>query len=113
MARLLRLLKSFLCSLYKQTFRVDQCIYFVYTLSMETKVQKWGNSLGVRLPKEIADQQKLTAGSQVLVSADGDRVILSVVKPTKPNLKDMLNAITPDNLHQETEWGKPIGKEVW
>ncbi len=80
---------------------------------METNIQKWGNSLGVRLPKGIADRQSLKEGSRVLVTETKTGIAIEVVKKKRRTLDDMLKGMTKDNLHEEVDWGKPVGKEIW
>jgi antitoxin MazE len=72
-------------------------------------VNKWGNSLGIRLPKLIADQFNLEDGATVEIELRNDEI---VIKRSRYNLEDMLKQITPDNVHDETDWGSPIGKEL-
>ena len=81
---------------------------------METNIQKWGNSLGVRLPKSIATNQSLKAGSRVAISETSTGIAIEVVKKSrKYTLAELLKGATKDNLHKETEWGDPVGNEVW
>ena len=80
---------------------------------METTIQKWGNSLGVRLPKQLADKQSLKAGTKVLVTETKTGVSIEVVKNQTRTLAQMIKSITPANLHKEVDWGAPVGKEVW
>jgi len=80
---------------------------------METNIQKWGNSLGVRLPSQLAKKQSLKVGTRVSVVETETGIALEVVKQSPPNLKQLLSKITPVNLHKETSWGKRQGNEVW
>ena len=80
---------------------------------METSIQKWGNSLGVRLPKQLAEKQSLKAGTKVLVTETKTGVSIEVVKNQTRTLAQMIKSITPANLHKEVDWGAPVGKEVW
>jgi len=80
---------------------------------METNIQKWGNSLGVRLPKSIADNKSLKAGSRVVVTETKTGIAIEVVKKKRPTLDELLKGITKDNLHAETDWGEPVGNEIW
>ena len=81
---------------------------------METTIQKWGNSLAVRLPKELARKLKLQAGSAVLVAEDNKRHIVIKHTPQKRvSLADLISQINRDNLHNGVEWGMPQGKEAW
>lgn len=87
-----------------------QCIYLNY---MNTKIQKWGNSLGIRLPKEIANNQALTAGSVVKVSTEDQKIIIEKVSNPRFTIESLVAGINKDNLHAETDWGEPRGKEIW
>lgn len=91
---------------------MDKCLYKVYTLRMKTKIQKWGNSLGVRLPKSITEQKALKAGLGVsVVIKDGQIVIEPATEDL--SLESILAEINEDNLHHETEWSEAHGNEVW
>ncbi len=80
---------------------------------METNIQKWGNSLGVRLPKSIADSQSLKAGSRVVVTETETGIAITLVQKKRRTLDDMLKGMTKDKLHDEIDWGKPVGNEIW
>lgn len=78
---------------------------------MPQTIVKWGNSLGLRIPQSIAEQIKLSEGSQVVLEViDGNLVIRP--KRTKYSLDALLEDITQENLHGETDTGRPIGNEV-
>ncbi len=80
---------------------------------MRTRVQKWGNSLAVRIPRSFAAEVKLEQDSVVDVSlVDGKLVILPVSKP-QLTLNDLLAGVTESNLHGEIDTGLATGKEVW
>jgi len=80
---------------------------------MKTQLAKWGNSLAVRIPKPVAAAAKLRSGDRLDLAVDGSGV-LTIRKPTKdPTLEDLVRAITPENQHGETDWGAPVGKELW
>ncbi len=80
---------------------------------METNIQKWGNSLGVRLPKGIADSQSLKAGSRVLLVETKTGIAIKVLKKQRLTLRDMLKRVTKDNLHSELDFGASRGNEAW
>ncbi len=81
---------------------------------METNIQKWGNSLGVRLPKSVVEQKSLKEGSRVVVVASATGIHIAAVSPDRSfRLADILKGISPSNLHAEIEWGSPQGNEVW
>lgn len=81
---------------------------------METTIQKWGNSLAVRLPRDLARKLKLREGSQVLVTQDRRRRIVIKRTPQKgAALSTLISKISRTNTHDEVVWGTPRGKEVW
>ncbi len=80
---------------------------------MQTRIQKWGNSLAIRVPSVLAQTARLKAGSSVEVSLVNGRIVISLARPRKPKLKSLLSKITPRNLHSEIEMGEPMGKETW
>ena len=75
---------------------------------MKMTVNKWGNSLGIRLPKTIAEQLDLQDGATVEIELRDDEI---VIKRHRHTLATMLSEITPENIHSETDWGAPTGKE--
>ncbi|MCC6126063.1 MAG: AbrB/MazE/SpoVT family DNA-binding domain-containing protein [Pirellulales bacterium] len=80
---------------------------------MITHVQKWGNSLGVRIPKNIAEDIRVEDGATVdLRVEEGYLVIAPVGKPTY-TLEELVSKITPENRHESIDFGPPVGKEVW
>jgi antitoxin MazE len=80
---------------------------------MKTRVQKWGNSLALRIPKSFATEIGLERETSVEVSlADGKLVITPVAKP-KLTLKQLLAKITKENLHHEIDTGSAVGNETW
>ena len=76
---------------------------------MEAKIQKWGNSLGIRIPINIIRDLALENGSIVDIEEIEDQI---VIKP-KRNLADLLNCITADNIHHEIDFGMSEGNESW
>jgi antitoxin MazE len=80
---------------------------------MITRVQKWGNSLALRIPKSFAAEVGLQTDSSVEVSlADGKLVIAPIAK-SKLTLKQLLAQVTDENLHHEVETGPAQGNEAW
>jgi antitoxin MazE len=80
---------------------------------MRTRVQKWGNSLALRIPKSFATEVGLQRETSVDLSlADGKLIITPVAKP-KPTLEQLLTKVTKRNLHHEIDTGPAIGKESW
>ncbi|PIR85714.1 AbrB/MazE/SpoVT family DNA-binding domain-containing protein [Candidatus Kaiserbacteria bacterium CG10_big_fil_rev_8_21_14_0_10_44_10] len=79
---------------------------------MKTKIQKWGNSLGVRLPKNITEQKALRAGLGVSIVIKNDQIVIEP-REEELSLETLLNTVSADNLHKETDWSKTQGNEVW
>jgi antitoxin MazE len=77
-----------------------------------TQLSKWGNSLGLRLPKSIAREVQLDEGDTVQVSVDNGAI---VIRPSRPrySLDELVRRITPKNRHDESDWGGKLGHEVW
>ncbi|GET29821.1 AbrB/MazE/SpoVT family DNA-binding domain-containing protein [Prolixibacter sp. SD074] len=82
---------------------------------METSVyiKKWGNSLGLRLPKAILDEVKLKEGSKLDISTKDGSIYLTPKVPKKYDLSKLLEGINESNLHGETSTGDSKGEEVW
>ena len=78
---------------------------------MVTAVKKWGNSLGIRLPKTIAKEMKLNEGTNLQLIYENDKIQLSKVIP-EYNLNDFLSAIDTENLHSEIETHSAVGNEL-
>ena len=80
---------------------------------MHLTVQKWGNSLAVRLPRAVAKQVNVHKGSRMDMSLTADKIILSAaVDPKKYNLNALLKKVTKKNTHAVISFGKPVGKEI-
>lgn len=80
---------------------------------MRTQVQKWGNSLALRLPKPFATEIGLQRNSPVEISlVDGKLVVAPVVDPVW-TLEHLLAQVNEDNLHGEIETGPAVGREAW
>ncbi len=77
---------------------------------MQTVVQKWGNSLGIRIPNFYVKEFHLKNGSQVDVIEEEGKLI---IKPQKLTLEILLSGITDDNMHDAIETGSSVGKEEW
>jgi antitoxin MazE len=80
---------------------------------MKTRVQKWGNSLALRIPKSFATEVGLQTDSSVEVSlVKGKLIIAPIVKP-KLTLRALLAKVTDNNLHHEVDTGSAVGSEAW
>ncbi len=79
---------------------------------MKTRVQKWGNSLAVRIPKPFAEGAGLLASSEVEISLEKGEVRLRPVRP-RWKLHQLLAGVRKKNLHSEVESGPAVGREAW
>ena len=80
--------------------------------SSRTQVVAWGNSQALRVPKAILDELQMKEGDEVEMVVEGGRLTVRPLNP-KLTLESLLAGITTENRHSETDWGKPVGKEVW
>ena len=80
---------------------------------MLTKVQKWGNSLALRIPMSYALEAKLEKDSDVDISLVEGQLVIRPMVTVKPDLAHLLSGITEDNLHDECDTGEAVGKENW
>jgi len=80
---------------------------------MRTRVQRWGNSLAVRIPKSFAVELELDHDSEVdLALVNGQLTVMPVAVPSF-SLDELLQQITDSNLHQEVDTGASVGQEAW
>jgi antitoxin MazE len=77
------------------------------------RVQKWGNSLAVRIPKPFASEVGLEAHSQVEVTVQEGKLVIAPVPRLAYRLGDLLAGVRKSNLHSEVSMGAPDGDEAW
>ena len=80
---------------------------------MKTRVQKWGNSLALRVPKLLAAQIGIECNSPVELSLRGKELVIAPVSPPGLTLGKLLSQINDHNLHGEVDTGNATGGEVW
>jgi len=79
---------------------------------MRTRISKWGNSLAIRLPKPFMEELGLGEGAEVEISVRDGQLIMTAAG-REYMLEELVRGITPQNRHQESDWGRPKGREVW
>ncbi len=79
---------------------------------MRVTVRKWGNSASVRIPAAILQSARLTLNAVVDVREEDGNIIIAHIDEAKVELADLLAAITPENLHADTDFGPPQGREL-
>jgi len=80
---------------------------------METTIQKWGNSQGLRLAQHVLKQAGVSVGDPVIISVQEDVITIRKPKRKKFKLSELIKQIPTGNKPYEHDWGKPAGKEVW
>jgi antitoxin MazE len=80
---------------------------------MKTRIQKWGNSLALRIPKAFADDAGLRENARVELSLSGGKLIVKALTEEPITLSELLKGVTDDNLHGEWDTGPAVGKEIW
>lgn len=80
---------------------------------MRAKVVKWGNSLGLRIPKSFAEDLRVTDGTPVDLVMEGGQLVVRAVPDREWSLEDLLADVTPANRHAATDTGGPVGGEAW
>ena len=80
---------------------------------MKGHIQKWGNSLAVRIPKGIAEEAELGASTPVNIEVTDGRVVITPMRSPRYSLEELVSGIHPDNLHEEVDWGPAQGREEW
>ena len=112
--------KHLLSSTYL-TMTTYLCILIVYPLvgdkneviHMKTKINKWGNSLGLRIPKLVAAEVGLEEDSLVNFTIVNGSIVISPERESLLKLEAMLNQVTEESLHGEVNTGPAIGREAW
>ena len=80
---------------------------------MRTRVQKWGNSLALRIPKSFATEVGLQKETSVEVSLINRKLVITPIAKPKLSLKQLLAKVTEENIHHEIDTGPAMGNETW
>ena len=78
---------------------------------MQGRLARWGNSLGLRIPKELAAQAGLRAGIKVELAAEADRIVITPARP-RYVLAELLEGVTSEAMREAFDWGPDIGREI-
>lgn len=79
---------------------------------MEARLQKWGNSDGIRIPSSILKALNLKTNDKLQLIQEDDKIVISKSKP-KISLKERIDNYKGDNLCKDFEWDDKKGKEIW
>jgi antitoxin MazE len=80
---------------------------------MAITLHRWGNSVGLRVPKPMLTQLGLAEGSQVEVKIEAGRLIIQPIRRARMTMAELLEGFSPDDRPGELDWGAPAGREVW
>ena len=80
-------------------------------MAMQVQLTRWGNSLGLRVPKDIAAKLGLKEGARVDIAAEDGRIVISLERPTYA-LTELLVGMTPAAMHEAFDWGPDAGREA-
>jgi antitoxin MazE len=80
---------------------------------MKTAVQRWGNSLALRIPRTYAAETRISEGSEVELSLKAGTIVVRPVVRKRHSLPDLLKRISPANRHGSIETGNSVGQETW
>lgn len=80
---------------------------------MKTRVQMWGNSLALRIPKSFATDAGLRANAQVDLSLAEGKLVVQPIAEEPITLEELLRGVTDENIHGEWDTGPAVGGEVW
>lgn len=80
---------------------------------MQTKIQKWGNSLALRIPKAFALNVNIKQNELVDLSIEKGKIVIMPIVQKEYSLEELLEGVSENNLHSEFDTGAPTGKEIW
>jgi antitoxin MazE len=80
---------------------------------MAATVAKWGNSLAVRIPQNLAKEIQLAEGAEIEMSVVNGTLVIKPRSQKRYSLDELIQGITPENLHAEIDSGIAIGNEIW
>ena len=80
---------------------------------MQTRIQKWGNSLGLRIPRSLAAEAQVEEGATVDLSVENGRLLVRPLRVRRYSLNVLLRRVSRRNLHGEVSTGRAVGHEAW
>lgn len=80
---------------------------------MKSTVQKWGNSLAIRIPKSFATEIDLSQGAEIDLVLFENKIQIEPIKKNSLTLDELLSQVSEENIHNEVDTGDPVGKEIW
>jgi antitoxin MazE len=80
---------------------------------MLTKIQKWGNSFAIRIPKAFASEVRIEKDSVIELTLIDNQIIVKPIDAPKYSLKQLLSGVSANNIHSEIDMGEACGNEIW
>lgn len=82
---------------------------------MVTRIQKWGNSQGLRLSRQVLEDACISIGEDVDVAAREGAIVIAPVRRVrgKRSLQELVSRIPKDYKTEQINWGEPVGREAW
>jgi len=80
---------------------------------METRLQKWGNSSGIRIPSSILKSLNLKVNDIVNIEKEKEKIVISIPKKEKISLEERFKNYHGENLAKDFSWDEPVGREIW
>lgn len=84
-------------------------------MDMVTRIQKWGNSQGLRISKQVLEDARICVGDDVEVTTKDGLIVIAPARSIrgKQSLEELVSRIPKDYTAEELDWGEPVGQEVW
>ena len=80
---------------------------------MEIKLQKWGNSYGIRIPMPLLKTLNIKENDRIKIEQEDEKIVISKVNKKKISLKERIENYKGKESVEEFDWGKPVGREIW
>jgi antitoxin MazE len=80
---------------------------------LKARIQRWGNSLAIRIPQSVAAELGLASDAPVELTLVEGKLVVAPTSVPEYSLDDLLAGITDENIHEEIGSGPPVGKEIW
>ena len=104
-------MKKYPLQMLKSKIKHQICIFNVFT-TMEGKVEKWGNSLGIRIPISFSTQAGITEGSSIEFSIDGEKISIVPKHKNEYSIDELVSMISEINVHYEIKTNGPVGNKI-
>jgi antitoxin MazE len=80
---------------------------------MHVRVRKWGNSLAIKIPKPLAEDSEVKEGTVLNLAISEGKVVATPIQKKRLSFKQLLAKVNKKNLHEEIDFGSPVGRETW